>query len=112
MASDPRGSVVIPAYKRVARVERALGALAHQTQDRDAFEVIVVSDGSTDGTLDYLEHAHLPFNLAFATQENAGPAAARNRGLTLAKGSLVVFVDDDIVAGPRLIEEHVRTHES
>jgi GT2 family glycosyltransferase len=68
-----------------------------------------VSDGSTDGTDDYLR-SDPPLELVVATQENAGPAAARNTGINLATGSLLLFVDDDVIATPQLIEMHVASH--
>jgi GT2 family glycosyltransferase len=68
-----------------------------------------VSDGSTDGTDRYLRECP-PFDLVFASQPNAGPAAARNHALELARGRLVLFVDDDVIAAPDLIQQHVETH--
>ena len=72
--------------------------------------MIVVSDGSTDGTDDFLSQP--PFELTFAAQANSGPAAARNRGIELAKGELILFIDDDVIAAPDLVEQHLRSHRS
>jgi GT2 family glycosyltransferase len=75
------------------------------------FEVIVVSDGSTDGTDDFLEQAATPFRLLAASLSNSGPAAARNNGIRLATGDLLLFVDDDVVPQADLVKQHHRTHE-
>jgi glycosyltransferase involved in cell wall biosynthesis len=111
MMSDPSVSVVLPTYNRVKRLQRVLAALARQTYSMADLEVVVVSDGSTDGTDEYLTRAKFPFSLVAFTQDNAGPAAARNCGVELARAPLVVFIDDDVVPTSVLIEEHVRTHE-
>jgi len=111
MATAPTVSVVIPTYNRLARLQQVLAALSTQTYDHRHFEVVVVSDGSNDGTADYLAATTSSFDLVSTSQTNAGPAAARNRGVELARGSLVLFLDDDVMAAPGLIAEHVRTHE-
>jgi glycosyltransferase involved in cell wall biosynthesis len=103
-------SVVVPTYNRVARLEAVLDAFAAQTFPSDQFEVVVVSDGSTDGTDSFLTSVDTSFALTTAAQDNAGPAAARNRGVGLARGRLVLFVDDDIVPATDLIERHVLAH--
>ena len=104
-------SVVVPTYNRCDRLRRVLGALADQTLPRDSFEVIVVSDGSTDGTDEYLRGGQTPVDVVAVTQPNSGPGPARNAGVERARGDLVVFVDDDVVAEPDLVEQHVRSHE-
>jgi GT2 family glycosyltransferase len=103
-------SVVIPTYNRLGQLRRTLAAFASQTVDAAEFEVIVISDGARDGTDDFLEHASMPFRLIFAPQANAGAAAARNHGARLASGRILLFVDDDVIATPDLIEQHIRTH--
>jgi GT2 family glycosyltransferase len=103
-------SVVIPTFNRCQRLERVLRALEAQTCGTDAFDVVVVSDGSTDGTDDYLCQLRTPLALAVERQANAGPAAARNRGVALATAPLVLFIDDDVVAAPELVREHLDAH--
>jgi glycosyltransferase involved in cell wall biosynthesis len=109
MTPRPRVSVVVPTYNRLDRLPRVLGALDRQTHPVDDLEVVVVSDGSTDGTDDYLAALHHP-RLRFVTQANQGPGAARNAGVARAEGSLVLFIDDDVVATPQLVERHVAAH--
>ncbi|MBI3096985.1 MAG: glycosyltransferase [Planctomycetes bacterium] len=98
----PRVSVVIPTFNRRELLSRCLDALAHQTLPPDQFEVIVVDDGSTDGTAARLEErvASGPMRLLALVQANAGPAAARNRGIAATRAPIVAFTDDDAVPGP------------
>ena len=105
-------SVVIPTYNRVSQLGRTLGALAAQDGTGGPVEVVVVSDGSTDGTDEYLASADVPLPVVGITQHNAGPAAARNRGVERATGELVLFIDDDVVPAPDLVAAHVRRHEA
>lgn len=105
----PAVSVVVPTFDRRARLQRVLAALAAQETDV-AFEVIVVSDGSTDGTDEYLDSGAPPLPVLARRQENAGPAVARNRGVEVATGDLVLFVDDDLVPSPGLVARHVVEH--
>jgi glycosyltransferase involved in cell wall biosynthesis/GT2 family glycosyltransferase len=102
-------SVIIPTYNRVDRLKRVLEALAAQDCDTP-FEVIVVSDGSTDGTDEYLRSGPWPVPIRAVTQANGGPAAARNGGLKEARGELVLFIDDDVVPEPGLVSAHLRRH--
>ncbi len=89
---SPRVSVIVPLFNKAAFVRRALDSIAAQIY-RD-FEVIVVDDGSTDDgariALDYPDPAFRTIQ-----QPNAGPGAARNRGLAEAQGELVAFLDAD-----------------
>lgn len=104
-------SIVIPTYNRLDRLRYVLQALEQQTISLDQFEVVVISDGATDGTQSYLETLQTPLNLTVVTQPNGGPASARNNGVAHASGEVVLFVDDDVVATPQLVAEHLRCHE-
>lgn len=84
-------SVIIPTYNGASKIERCLTALRGQDFGQ-AFEVIVVNDGSTDGILGVL--AKYP-EVRVITQANAGPAAARNRGAREAVAEIIIFTDDD-----------------
>jgi GT2 family glycosyltransferase len=85
-------------------------ALEQQAYPSDAYEVIVVSDGSTDGTHAYLEKLRSTMRLQWFPQANRGPAAARNAGIQKAGGEFIVFIDDDVVPEPQLLAEHARSH--
>jgi len=107
-----RASVVIPSYNRAQTLRKVLAALKSQTVGRNALEVIVVDDGSTDATeeavRDYRRDS--PLELSYHKQANRGPGAARNAGIARAKHPLLVFLGDDVIPDPRLIEEHLACH--
>src|SRR5688500_4751206 len=106
----PFVSIIVPTYERCEGLRRLLGALAAQSCALDLFEVLVVDDGSTDGTRDMLAGLALPYRLHVLAQPNQGPGAARNRGVGHANGELVLFLDDDMVPLPGLVEAHVLAH--
>jgi len=84
-------SVVVPTYNRKTTLRQTLTAL--MAQDYPDYEVIVVDDGSTDGTGEMIA-AEFP-GVRYLRQANAGPAAARNRGIAAASGEVIAFTDDD-----------------
>lgn len=104
-------SIIIPTYNRLDQLRRVLDALTAQTLGPDQFEVVVVSDGSSDGTAAYLREANYPFRLVPVFQANAGPAAARNNGVRHAQAPMILFLDDDVIPVPQLLAEHARSHE-
>jgi GT2 family glycosyltransferase len=87
-----------------------IAALEQQAYPLDAYEVIVISDGSTDGTDAYLEALRSTMRVRWFPQANRGPAAARNAGTQKADGEFIVFIDDDVVPEPQLLAEHARSH--
>jgi GT2 family glycosyltransferase len=107
-----RVSVIVPTRNRRDKLAACLDALARQSILPQEFEVVVVDDGSTDGTAEWLEQRTSPFRLRCVRQQGQGPAAARNLGVERAEGELVLFIGDDIYAGDRLLEEHLLAHAS
>ena len=108
-------SVVIPTYNRCERLARVLDALAEQRTRTDAgrafaFDVIVVSDGSTDGTNAMVRDFAASFPLRLIEQDNAGPGAARNAGIDASEAEIVVFIDDDVIPEPGLLAAHAAMH--
>ena len=94
-------SVVIPTYNRQPILEKCLRALDQQTYDSTliaGYEVVVVDDGSTDGTVAWLRQhqGELPHMVLFE-QDHKGPAAARNLGVEKAQGDTIIFIDSDLV---------------
>ncbi len=106
----PAVSVVVPTFNRSASLLRAIHALSANVV-AGGFEVIVINDGSTDATAVMLSKVEVDFPLTVIHQENLGPSVARNVGIQQARGRLIVFVDDDCVATPTLLESHRRAHE-
>ena len=104
----PKLSVIIPTYQRRDILQDCLNALERQSLDPAQFEVIVVIDGSDDGTTELLVKFKTRFSLSHIWQENQGQAAARNHGANKARGDYLVFLDDDVVADPALLEEHLK----
>ncbi len=104
-------SVVIPTHDKRALLARTLAALrAQEVAPGTAWEIVVVDDGSSDGTGDWLaaERERPGVELRVVTPEhNVGRARARNLGAFAARGRWVLFVDDDIVAPPGLLAAHL-----
>jgi glycosyltransferase involved in cell wall biosynthesis len=103
-------SVVVPAYDVAAYLEGALASAAAQTLR--PVEIIVVDDGSTDGTPALLERLQASeatgdIPLVVLRQANAGPSAARNAGLRVARGAYVGFLDADDRWHPQKLARHV-----
>jgi GT2 family glycosyltransferase len=93
----PLFSVVIPTYNRKELLGKCLEALVTQSLDVSRFEVIVVDDGSTDGTSDFLKARRFPFRLTGKTEEHGGAPAARNAGIAGACGTYVALTEDDVI---------------
>ncbi|HVN90874.1 MAG TPA: glycosyltransferase [Candidatus Binataceae bacterium] len=91
MPEQPLISVVIPVYNGANSIGRAVASVLEQSLTN--FEIIVVDDGSTDSTREALQ----PFvpHLRLLEQTNAGPAAARNAGIAIARGEYIAFLDSD-----------------
>lgn len=98
-------SVVIPTYNRRDTLETVLPSLSAQDYPKDKYELILVDNGSADGTDELIEKLAIP-NLKYCVQENSGRSGARNRGIREASGSLILFTDADIIASPNLISSH------
>lgn len=101
-------SVIIPTYNRLEQLRRCLQALSRQTYPATEFEVVVVVDGSTDGTMEMLASLETPFSLRVISQSNAGQPSALNRGLAVSSGRVAIFLDDDFVVEPQFVSEHMQ----
>ena len=100
----PMVSVILPTYQRADRIERAIRSVLEQTFGN--FELIVVDDGSTDDTESVVK-AIRDDRIKYVKQMNAGACAARNAGLSLAKGRFVAFQDSDDAWKPRKLERQL-----
>ncbi len=108
---DTTVSVVMPTFRKRELLASTLNALCSQTYPAHLTEVVVADDCSRDGTSDLLSGLETPFSLvSLCHDENRGRAAARNSAIRRAGGELVIFLDDDMRAEPRLISAHVAAH--
>lgn len=104
-------SIVIASHNRRELLRRCLGSLLAQSADPGSFEVIVADDGSGDGTAAMVEAFEAPFALRCLRLAKGGKSAAMNAAIEAAGGRACLFLDDDILAEPELIAEHLRAHE-
>lgn len=107
-------SVVIPTYNRQPILEKCLKALENQQLRGNSvfagYEVVLVDDGSTDGTLEWLESQSSEFpHVRSLSQDHQGPAAARNLGVQQAKGDTIIFIDSDLVVTEYFLQSHADT---
>jgi glycosyltransferase involved in cell wall biosynthesis len=109
MVAPPSVSVIIPTYNRKGPLLEILSSLAKQTYPSNCFEVIVVDDGSTDGT-ESVAAESFPFALRLVRQNNQGDAAARNFGARHSQAQLLVFLDDDIQIESGYLASLIQTH--
>jgi glycosyltransferase involved in cell wall biosynthesis len=104
-------SVVIPTYNRLPILEKCLRALEEQRLEApiSAYEVVVVDDGSTDETVNWLLRHGASFpHVRLVQQDHGGPAEGRNRGVDHARGDVIVFIDSDLVVTDTFLISHAR----
>jgi len=109
-----RATIQLCTYNRAALLERVLDACFEQNVPEDAYEVVLVNDGSTDETPQVIERARSRAACAFAVvnQANSGLAKGRNAGIARATGERIIFIDDDVLPLPNFVAEHLRSHET
>ncbi len=105
-------SVVIPTYNRLPILQKCLQAM--EAQDfAQPYEIVVVDDGSTDGTVDFLQsHPHQFPHVRLFLQNHEGAAIARNTGIDRATGDTIVFIDSDLVVTPIFLSAHAQALEN
>lgn len=103
-------SVIIPTFNKVERLKIIIDGLERQTLDKSLYEIIFVNDGSIDGTKEFLDTYEWKFNVHVIHQVNKGQATARNVGLAVASGEIILFMDDDLMTPSNFLEEHVKAH--
>jgi glycosyltransferase involved in cell wall biosynthesis len=104
-------TVVIPCYNAEETILVCLQSVIAQSFQN--FEVLIIDDGSTDGTAKlvsaFIQSQHLGDKISLLSQSNAGPSAARNKGVKLAKGTWVAFLDADDVWSPDKLALQLKT---
>jgi len=103
-------SVVIPTYNKKERLELVLTSFKHQEADNYLFEIIIIDDGSSDGTRELISDFKCNFPLKYIFQKNKGRSHARNKGIMESVGELIIFCDDDLIVPKKFILSHIREH--
>ena len=103
-------SAIIPTYNRVSLLRRTLPTILNQEFPAQQCEIILVVDGSSDGTADFLRGLRSECSLRIIEQPHLGRAAACNVGIRSARGKLVLLLDDDLLCSPQLLKDHVAAH--
>ncbi|MBN1871170.1 MAG: glycosyltransferase family 2 protein [Candidatus Omnitrophica bacterium] len=105
-------SVVVPTFNRKEVLKKCIQALFDQDLDKSDYEIIVIDDGSSDGSREMLKSIidKAPCKMAYFCHSRKGPAAARNAGIRHAIGRIILFIDDDIITVPGLLREHGDWH--
>jgi glycosyltransferase involved in cell wall biosynthesis len=99
-------SVIVPTYNRVEMIMRVMTGL--ESQLTHSIELIVVIDGSKDDSFQRISERKWNIeNLTVINQENKGRAGARNAGVAQAKGSILIFIDDDIIVTENFLNKHI-----
>jgi GT2 family glycosyltransferase/peptidoglycan/xylan/chitin deacetylase (PgdA/CDA1 family) len=109
-STAPELSVLIASHNRRDLLERCLRSLLTQTQSPEHFEVIVADDGSDDGSAEMVEAFETPFALRVLRLTKGGKSAAVNAAIGSAAGGACLFLDDDVIASPELVAEHLAAH--
>lgn len=112
--TGPVVSVIVAAYNAMPYLTRCINSVAEQSIGQDALEIIVVDDGSTDGTgreLERLAEVHPELMRVLRQENSGGPSAPRNVGLDHARGRFVFFLDADDYLGPEALERMVAVAE-
>ena len=86
-------SVIIPTYNRKKYIRRAIDSVIRQSYK--PFEIIVIDDGSTDGTYELIKQSYSSSQISLEKQINSGVSSARNKGIKLANGDWIAFLDSD-----------------
>ena len=105
----PDLSVLICTYQRRDTLERCLRSFQRQSAT-GRYELVIVNDGSTDGTRELLEEFDFQVPVQIIHRENGGLSAARNSGLEVARGRYVLLVNDDTIADEKLVATHLAAH--
>lgn len=102
-------SLIIPTYNKLPRLKLMIASL-HNVSNVEDTEIIIVNDGSTDGTAEYLEDykKNSQLDIKVLNVENGGRSVARNVGVKNASNERLIFCDDDMILDKKFIKEHVR----
>ncbi|NLY56786.1 MAG: glycosyltransferase [Firmicutes bacterium] len=108
----PIASIVIPTFNRRPILEKCLRSLLVQDCPANHFEVVIIDDGSTDGTDRMVAELALPEHFRYLPQPNQGRSRARNNGIKAARGEIIIFLDSDMVVTPSFVSAHIAAHQA
>lgn len=106
MQDFPFVSIVVPVYNAKDTLRRTIGSVLNQDYPLERYEVIIVDDGSTDGSIELIRD----LGIKLIKQNNQGAASARNTGISNTRGEIIIFLDSDCVVSNDWIRLHVREH--
>jgi len=106
-----RVSIIVPSYNRKEILKEALKALFNQNYPWNQYEIVLVDDGSTDGTEQMVKSLSSPCRLKYLkNRERMGAWKTRNRGIKEAEGEFIIFTDSDVIVLSDFIEQHLNYH--
>jgi GT2 family glycosyltransferase len=111
-AATPIFSLIIPTFNRLPILKKCLAALEEQTMPATDFEVIVIDDGSSDGTEEQLRSYNPGFRVRYLRQKNSGTGAARRNGVCHAVGEYLLLMNDDTILQKDALAEHLQAHQN
>ena len=111
-ARRPRISVAVITTDRCELLARTLPTVLEQDFPAEGYEVVIVDDGSTDGTAAFLQRMSIERELVVLGQNRSGVSAARNAAASAASGEFILFLDDDLECDPGLLQAHSCAHAS
>jgi glycosyltransferase involved in cell wall biosynthesis len=112
MMEEKKISVIVPTYNRKSLLKETLDSLSLQSINKDEFEVIVTDDGSNDGTNELIAEYNHVLDLKYIYQENRGfrVGLARNKGVDISKGSILIFLDSGIILETKALEKYIKRY--
>lgn len=107
-------SIIVPTYNKKGLLRKTIESLLEQSYPMDKYEIIIVDDGSTDGTGEWIriQQERCICNVRYFFQKNRGPAAARNLGIKHARGETIAFIDSDCIASRTWLEEITKGYDN
>ncbi len=107
MESKKQISIVIPTRNRKNILKKCLKSLNKQSISNNKYEIIVIDDGSNQDNKTMIESLNLKPDIIYRYQNHSGPAKSRNKGINLASGTYIIFIDDDIIVNEQFVESHL-----
>lgn len=106
----PAASLIVTSYNRKSSLDRLCATLAQIGRGAPEFELVITLDGATDGSLELLHRWSETLPLRVLAQARRGPAAGRNSAIAAATGEILIFLDDDVIPLPGMIDRHIAAH--